>query len=581
MRCFLEGTGARATVRGVRFWDSAASGEPDLTLRALASGLLVGVLLCLANLYVGLKTGFWDTGQITASVLAFALASGRLTRSENNVAQTAACAVGGIPAAAGLLGAVPALQLLGIRVPGWGIGLWGLVLGVLGVLLGAALRRRLLEQEQLPFPTGVAAAEVIDVLHAGGAEGRGRSRALLSGGFAAAVVAWFRGGRPALIPESLAAPGRLAGVPLESLGIALSTSPLLWGVGIVVGPRIALGLLTGSVLGWLALAPWLVRGPLHVSPDRAAISNWLSWPATALMAGAALATLIYQAGMITGALRDLRSIAADRSRGRFHAALLAGAAVLGTVVVGKAVFGLRPLHTVLALLFSVVGASLCARSAGMTDIAPFGTVGQFTQAAYGALVPGQPAMNVAAGSVVAGAATQTSVLLWSLKVGHLLRAPVRGQVIAALAGCVLGSFFCMPAYGLLVRAYGLSSPDLPMPTALQWKAMGEVVAQGAAALPPGGLRAVVASLAAGIVLALAEETRIRRFVPPAVAVGIGALLPFEYSLTIAGGAALVAVGGRFWPRLRSDAAAVAGAGLIAGDSLVGVAVALLRSFGVL
>src|SRR5439155_10469293 len=164
MRCFLEGTGARAPVRGVRFWDSAASGEPDLTLRALASGLLVGVLLCLANLYVGLKTGFWDGGQITASVLVFALASGRLTRLENNVAQTAACAVGGIPAAAGLLGAVPALQLIGVRVPGWGIALWGLALGIIGVMIALALRRRLLEEEALPFPTGVATAEVIEVL---------------------------------------------------------------------------------------------------------------------------------------------------------------------------------------------------------------------------------------------------------------------------------------------------------------------------------------------------------------------------------------------------------------------------------
>src|SRR5438093_302645 len=95
---------------------------------------------------------------------------GASSPSRSRSSPPAACAVGGIPAAAGLLGAVPALQLLGVPVPGWGIALWGLVLGVLGVLLGAALRRRLLEQEQLPFPTGVAAAEVIDVLHAGGAE---------------------------------------------------------------------------------------------------------------------------------------------------------------------------------------------------------------------------------------------------------------------------------------------------------------------------------------------------------------------------------------------------------------------------
>src|SRR5438105_7360079 len=102
--------------------------EPDFSARALASGLAVGALLCVANLYMGFKTGSWDSGHVTASVLAFALAAGRLTRLENNLAQTAATAAGAVPAAAGLLGAVPALEMLGRAVPGWGIALWGLAL---------------------------------------------------------------------------------------------------------------------------------------------------------------------------------------------------------------------------------------------------------------------------------------------------------------------------------------------------------------------------------------------------------------------------------------------------------------------
>src|SRR5216684_1413850 len=249
----------------VRLSDSAPAREPDLTVRALASGLLVGALLCVANLYMGLKTGIWDSGHITASILAFALVSGRLTRLENNVAQTTACAAGAVPAAAGLLGAIPALQLLGRTVPGWGIAVWGLSLGILGILFAVALRRRLLEEEELPFPTGVATAEVIEALHAGGAALRGRARSLLAGGAFAAVVSWFRSGKPAFIAESIPLPGRLAGIPMGSLGIGLSTSPLLWGVGIVIGPKIAAGLLSGSVLGWVVLVPWLVRGPLHVA----------------------------------------------------------------------------------------------------------------------------------------------------------------------------------------------------------------------------------------------------------------------------------------------------------------------------
>jgi uncharacterized oligopeptide transporter (OPT) family protein len=117
-----------------------------------------------------------------------------------------------------------------------------------------------------------------------------------------------------------------------------------------------------------------------------------------------------------------------------------------------------------------------------------------------------------------------------------------------------------------------------MPTALQWKAMGDMVAQGRAALPPGALRAVRIAGVAGIVLATAEETRLRRFVPPAVAVGLGALLPLGYSLTIAAGAAVAAVCTRLW-RLRPEIAGVVAAGLIAGDSVVGIAIALLKSFG--
>src|SRR5438874_8591216 len=236
--------------------------EPDFSARALASGLAVGGLLCIANLYMGLKTGIWDSGHITASILAFALASGRLTRLENTVAQTAACAAGAVPAAAGLLGAIPALQLLGHHVPGWGIALWGLSLGVLGILFAAALRKRLLEDEQLPFPTGIATAEVIEALHSGGAGAQTRTQALLAGGAIGAVLAWFRDGKPAIVPGSIGFPGTLGSVPLGTLGVGLSISPLLWGIGMVVGPQVALSMLLGSAIAWGGLAPWLVHGRL-------------------------------------------------------------------------------------------------------------------------------------------------------------------------------------------------------------------------------------------------------------------------------------------------------------------------------
>src|SRR5205085_4723522 len=127
--------------------------------------------------------------------------------------------------------------------------------------------------------------------------------------------------------------------------------------------------------------------------------------------------LLQQAGAFAGALRDLRSAAGDRSRWRMQGAVLALAASAAVILLGKLVFDLHPLHTALALLVSVLGASVCARAAGLTDLSPLGPVGQVTQAMYGGLAPGQPAVNIAAGSVVAGDACHAPILLWSLGSG--------------------------------------------------------------------------------------------------------------------------------------------------------------------
>jgi uncharacterized oligopeptide transporter (OPT) family protein len=414
------------------------------------------------------------------------------------------------------------------------------------------LRKRLLEQEKLPFPTSVATAEVIEVLQARTGE---RTRPLLWGGVVGGVVGWFRDGRPSVIPSVLNVPG------LSTFGIGISLSPLLWGVGMVVGLRIALSVLLGSVIGWAVIAPWLVNGPLHVAANRGAIFGWLSWPGTALLVGAAVVALLQQAKAFAGALRDLRSTSF-----RMQGALLAAGAAVVTLALGKLVFDLHPLYTLLALAVSVVGASVCARAAGLTDLSPLGPVGQVTQAMYGGLAPGQPAVNIAAGSVVAGDATHAPILLWSLGSGMRHGTSERSQIAAALIGSVLGALLCAPAYVLLVKAFTLGSARLPAPTGVQWKTMGEVVAQGLSALPPGALPAVAAAFVVGIVLAALGRVR---WLPSAMAMGIGVLVPVDYAMAFVAGALLV--------RRRSDAP-VLGAGLIAGDSLVGIAVALLMSF---
>jgi OPT family oligopeptide transporter len=261
----------------------------ELTARAVVAGLAVGALLCIANLYTGLQTGLWDSGQITAAVVTFAvgsaLARGRLSRLETNTAQTIAAAAGAMPAAAGLMGAIPALSMLGRDVPAWGLVAWGLALGAIGVLFAVALRRRLIDEEQLPFPTGVATAEVIEALHGDARVARGRTRTLVVAALLAGAVAWFRQGKPNLIPSELVLPFAVLGIPAASLTLGASTSPLLAGIGIVAGLRVGLSMLFGSLVAWAAIAPVLVNGPLHLPARYAELSAWLTWPGASLLRG--------------------------------------------------------------------------------------------------------------------------------------------------------------------------------------------------------------------------------------------------------------------------------------------------------
>src|SRR5262249_56514177 len=99
------------------------------------------------------------------------------------------------------------------------------------------------------------------------------------------------------------------------------------------------------------------------------------------------------------------------------------------------------------------------------------------------------------------------VLLWSLGSGLRHGTSPRSQIAAALAGSVLGSLLCAPAYVLLVKAFTLGSARLPAPTGVQWRAMGEVVAQGLSALPPGALPAVAVAFSLGVALAALGRVR--------------------------------------------------------------------------
>ncbi|MBZ4415415.1 OPT/YSL family transporter [Myxococcus sp. RHSTA-1-4] len=566
-----------------------AEAPRELTARALGVGLLIGGMLAVTNVYMGLKTGWWESGSVTAAVLGFsALAAvsrrrgSPYTRLENNITQSAASSVGAMPAAAGLLGALPALAMLGVSVPGWGVAAWSVALGALGVLAAYLLRRRLVAEEALPFPTGIATAELITAMHAPSQPERRTGRGwLLAGvsGVSVAVTALRDGFK--WLPGMTALPGTLGGVPAATLTWGIGWSPMLLAIGMMTGLRLGLSMLAGAVVAYGVLAPWLMgSGVLKGTGYESDLSGWLTWPGVGLLVGSALASLLAQARDFLKAARDVGAMGRGEVLPRW--ALGAGlAACVLAVVLGGALFGLSVPYMLLALVLVLPLCAVCARGAGQADVSPVTQMGQITQVIFGALLPGAMGPNVAAGAVVSGAAAQTGVSMWSLKAGHLLGATPRRQLAAQLVGVLAGSVVGVPAYLFLSKAYGLGSEALPAPFARQFRAVAEVAVRGFDGLPPHA--ALAAGIAAGVgaLLTLASRGRTARWLPLPVALGIGFILPAFYAVSICLGAVAVAVARRKWPEATDRNVPTMGAGAIAGESLTGVLIAALVALGLM
>ena len=562
----------------------------ELTLRAIVAGCGIGAVLAVGNVYMGLKTGWADQGNITASLAGFAIFAfvrrvgrGGYSPLENNITQTVASSAAGMSFTAGLVSAFPALSMMGQAFPFWAIGVWAVALGTAGVLIALLLRDRLLGVERLPFASGIATAEVIEALHRAARSALRRARALIGSGAAAMALVWFRDGKPALIPQVAAVPFQVSGVSAESLGFGINLSPLLLGTGLLIGPRNGVSLLLGTLVAWALLAPLALHQRWVGSVDFSALSGWLLWPGVALMASAALTSLFLRWETFGRGLKDLAELRPAKvgagSPARYFWTAPVGLALV-TIFVGWIAFGLHPLLTVVALLLSILLSSVCARATGETDIAPVTQVGQLSQLSVGMLSP-TVAGSVLSGAVVSGAAAQTAQTLWSLKAGALLGANQRSVIRAQLVGIAIGALVVVPAYQLVVRAYGLGSASLPAPAAASWKGLAGLVHSGFKGLPSGALAAGGGALLVGVLLALLERKIPSRFLPSAVAMGVGFLAPASYGLTIGLGAVLLgaarAVNPR-WAHTYSDAIA---SGTIAGESLLGVLIAVLLSLGVL
>jgi len=581
------------------------------TARAVATGMLIGGTLSLCNIYAGLKIGWGFNMSVTAVLLSFAFwkalerTAGTATWSmfENNNNQTAASAAASI-SSAGLVSAIPALTLLTGETWGWtALAIWTGAVSLVGVGVAAGLRRQLIEVDALPFPGGIATAETLKEIYGKGQEAMKRVAALLSGMVASgvnkvALYAWFEVAQkkhdiPHLsFPFTLALGGAAAtagttAATARNLTFSLEPSMLLFGVGGLIGFRACVSLLVGAIVAWWIVGPFaLAEGWAQPGKPEGSwygpMLKWLLWPGVAMMVTAALTSFAFSWRSVLAALHNVRGGASAHDDGNLsrtaHLTLL-GVATVAAVACQVILFGIPAWAATVGVLLTFVLALVAGRVSGETGITPVGAMGKVTQLLFGILTPGNAAANLMAANVTGGAASQCGDLLHDLKTGKLIGAPPRAQVYSQLFGVMAGAVAGSAAYLILVPdPKGMLLTDAwPAPAVASWKAVAEIFQTGLAGIPKGAVEAMAIAGAAGIVLALAEKKlplAARKWVPSPASIGLAFVIPGYNAVSIFLGGLFALCLGKVAPEWSKSYLITTAAGLVAGESLMGVAVAL-------
>lgn len=430
------------------------------------------------------------------------------------------------------------------------------------MIVGAGLR----------FPEGMATLVTLEQIYSHGAEAGRRLRVLAAAASTAALlklsdVLWW------------ALPRWAPSVSLERLTFQLEPSLLLLGFGGIVGLRIGLSLLFGALLAWGVVAPWLLdSGRVLLAADArgpqfAALVEWLLWPGVSLMVTATLAGL---------GVRLLRQRRVGRAASPKFAALpLLGLALAALLVVAlqTTLFGIDPWLAALSIPLALLLAIVAARVVGATGIPPIGAMGQLSQLGFGVLAPGQLTVNLMSANTAGGAAGQCTDLLNDFKVGHVIGASPGRQAVAQCLGIALGSLVGVLVYELLIPSPQsmLITPEWPAPAVATWKAVAEALGGGPDALAGETRLAMLAGalvgLPLGVLEALLPPARLR-WLPSSAAFGLAFVIPASVSLMMSLGALLawlLAVRSR---QLAERFVIVAAAGLVAGESIAGIAASL-------
>jgi putative OPT family oligopeptide transporter len=589
----------------------------ELTLRGVVLGGLITLVFTAANVYLGLKLGITFATSIPAAVISMAVLKffAGSTIQENNIVQT-------IASAAGTLSAI-IFVLPGLIMVGWwtGFPFWLSVAviaigGILGVLYSVPLRRALVTGSDLPYPEGVAAAEVLKVGAGVGGEEENRRglKMIILSSIASAFYAILAQTKIAAAEAS-----KTFGFGSGATTVSTSLSMALIGVGHLVGMAVGIAMLVGMVISWFVLVPWQTGlAGLGSTADLetivgTAFREKVRFIGAGTMGVAAVWTLLRILGPITKGITS--AIAASRARragGQDSLALterdipigiIAGGIVLSMIPIGLLLsafsqsgpIGASAITVSLGYIL-VAGAIIAAITGYMAGLigasnSPVSGVGILTVLGISlilAVMFGKVGLDASQSlvafalfvtAIIFGVATIANDNLQDLKTGQLVGATPWRQQVALIIGVLFGSVVIPPILTILNNAFGFQGVPGAGPNALAapQAALISAIAQGVL----GGnldwnLIGLGALIGVGVVIVDEVLRATKRGSMPPLAVGTGIYLPMSLTLLIPVGAFLGWTYDKWAdrsarnPEFAKRLGVLMATGLIVGESLFGV-----------
>lgn len=581
----------------------ASASLQEFTFKAIGLGILFGIVFGAANAYLGLRAGLTISTSIPVAVMTVAVfrmleAAGRRgTILEANLSQTVGSASSSL--ASGIIFTLPALFLWGLSPGLLQMTMLAMCGGVLGILFMVPLRRFLIEREhgKLPYPEGTACAEVLVANEVGGGNARFVFIGLAAGAGFKALTSWARA-----IPDAVHL--RLPWPRKAEIGMDLA--PALFGVGFILGPRIAAVMVGGGLLSWLVIIPlldwWGAGRTLPLYPETTLLmtdmtpgqlwSRYVRYIGAGAVATAGIITLVRSLPVMLDSFRigfdQLRSQRAENPvavprTGRDLPLKFVGIGVLlviATLAVVPIPFGEvggvthRLVAAVCVAVFAFFFVTVASRivglvgvtsnpTSGMTIAALLGTAGIFLAMGWTDITGKAAAITV--GCVVAIAASISGDTSQDLKTGYLLGATPRRQQVGELVGVLTSAVFVCLAVLLLAETFGFGSTELPAPQATLMKLVIDGVLDQSL---PWGLVALGMGIAVGC-----ELLKI-----PSLPFAVGVYLPVSTMTPIFLGGLL-----RWWAERsaagpeesgdRRERGILLGSGFVGGEGLLGVGIA--------